>query len=158
MKKVKLTFVCALFLVIFGVVACKKEGDNTQPTNPDEQILVANTWRGEGLYVNGVKQPTMPPFSIRFFPEVAGVKTVAINGIPGGTWRLNSTSNPKQLTIIYPSPNFSIENGNSVGVSSVTFNLSALSSTNLNLTSSTTSTFFGIITLSADTELRLIPQ
>lgn len=120
----------------------------------DANLIRTGGWKSEtgnantGLFVNNVKQSDSP-ITMRF-TSVFGINLVTIGGVPApATWTLNDTKTT--LTIVYP------KNG-ATNANTVTFNISRLTATELWLGSTNSATIMGIVTFSANSELRMVAQ
>ena len=121
---------------------------------PTNSLLTAVTWKGEGLYTNGIKSGAdLSGQTMKFGTNLLGLNTVTISGVPAPvTWSINDANNPTQLTLIFP------QIGN-VASRTETLAISTLSATNLNLKGTSSTKVNIIITeLDVNSELRMIPQ
>ena len=121
---------------------------------PTNSLLTAVTWKGEGVYTNGIKSSAdITAQTMKFGTNLLGLNTVTISGVPAPvTWSINDAANPTQLTLIFP------QIGN-VASRTETFAISTLSSTNLNLKGTSSTKVNIVITeLDVNTELRMVPQ
>lgn len=129
-----------------------KDGSTT--TAPTSSLLTAVTWKGEGIYANGIKTSTdVSTQTMKFGTNVLGINTVTISGVPAPvTWSIDSATDPKNLTLLFPA----------VGTTEarkVELAISALSATNFNLKGKESTKVNIIITeLDVNTELRMVPQ
>ncbi|WP_157558501.1 hypothetical protein [Microscilla marina] len=117
-------------------------------------FLTAVTWKGEGVYSNGIKNSVdVTQQTMKFGTNALGLNTVTITGVPAPvTWSINDATNPTMLTLIYPK----------IGTTesrTVELAISTLSATNLNLKgTSSTKVNIVIAELDVDTELRMVAQ
>jgi len=121
---------------------------------PTNNLLTAVTWKGEGVYANGINQNiNVANQTMKFGTNLLGLNTVTISGVTAPvTWSINDANNPTQLTLTFP------KIGNTAARIE-TFAISALSSTNLNLKGTSSNKVNIIIAeLDVDTELRMVPQ
>ena len=121
---------------------------------PSNSALTAVTWKGEGIYANGIKTSTdITSQTMKFGTNLLGLNTVTISGVPAPvTWALDNGTNPTKLTLIFPA----IGNASS---RTVELAISALSATNLNLKGTSSTKVNIVITeLDINTELRMVPQ
>ncbi|OJJ16642.1 hypothetical protein BKI52_32545 [marine bacterium AO1-C] len=121
---------------------------------PTNSLLTAVTWKGQGIYNNGINSGvTIDTQTMKFGTNLLGLNTVTISGVPAPvTWSINDAANPTQLTLIFPQIG-------TVASRTETLAISSLTSTNLNL-KGTSSTKVNIIIaeLDVNTELRMVPQ
>lgn len=121
---------------------------------PTNSLLTAVTWKGEGIYNNGINSgANISTQTMKFGTNLLGLNTVTISGVPAPvTWALDNGTNPTKLTLIFPAIG-------ATASKTVELAISTLSATNLNL-KGTSSTKVNIIIaeLDVNTELRMVPQ
>lgn len=146
MKRIK--FLAFTFIVAVFFSSCEDDIESPNLTE-DERNLIRHVWQGEGVYLQDVKlDSAVSRISLEFNSRSAGIiKDVSVNGFIGGSWELNG----RNLTIKYPT-------GFSTDLDSVILNISRLTETELNLTTSREVRVFDTFILSPEAELRLIPK
>jgi len=153
MTKIRILLIGLLFSGVF-LTSCKDDAESPN-LSETERNLIRQPWQGEGVYLlqegGGevhLDSTNVSKLTLTFSSRGLGiVKSVSINGIPGGSWKVDGDS----LQVKYPA-------GISTTLDSATFNISKLTETELNLTTSKEINAFNILTLSPEAELRLIPK
>lgn len=153
MTKIRILLIGLLFSGVF-LTSCKDDAESPNLTE-NERNLIRQPWQGEGVYALGangeqarVDSTNVSKLTLTFSSRALGtIKDVSINGFPGGSWKINGNS----LQVKYPA-------GISTTLDSVTFNISKLTETELNLSTSKEINAFNILILNPEAELRLIPK
>lgn len=126
----------------------------TSTTAATNNLLTAVTWKGEGLYTNGIKSGAdFTTKTMKFGTNVLGINTVTISDIPSPvTWSINDAAAPTKLTLLVPTVG-------STDAHTVELDISTLTATNLNLKGTSTTKVNIIITeLDVNSELRMVAQ
>lgn len=129
-----------------------KDGSTTTPAT--NNFLTAVTWKGEGIYANGIKTSTdVSAQTMKFGTNVLGINTLTVTGVPAPvTWSIDNATTPTKLTLLFPVTG-------DKPARKVELAISALSATNLNLKGTEATKVNIIITeLDVNTELRMVPQ
>lgn len=144
MKKI---FLWSVFILLsLSFTAC----NDSDPASPSG-VLQSTTWKTEGIYTNGTQvNINVPNLAVKF-----NSTTINFNGTTAPVvWSLNGAGT--QMTLIYPN---GFGGGNlSVGTQTLETEITSNSLKFINSTGSDISLFGGLITLSPNAELRLIPQ
>lgn len=119
---------------------------------PTNNLLTKRTWKGEGVYTNGLKSGAdVSTVTMKFGTNALGFNTVAISGITAPvTWSIDDAAAPTKVTLIFP------KIGNTEARTAELF-ITTLSDTNLNF-KATNKVDLVVIKLDANNELRMIPQ
>jgi hypothetical protein len=142
------------FMLLLGFTALLTGCKETEPTDPNQQLLANKDWYTDGLYfqVSGTYQKVLAPNLTTRFSKTSTVNTTTVNGTPLGAaavWTLSVDA--KTLTVYYPSVS-----GNGATLASQALKVEKLTATELWVTAPANDDIqlFGIINLSATSQYR----